>query len=97
MSKPPKTYRLRVGTLDDGRKAFAIAGYCTFALGDYRTVDVWVYAPEALNHIRSVLECSHAPPGSEKCRQAFDLIVEGRELRIEYTLPADIARLLGWR
>ena len=45
MSKPPrccKTYRLCIGRLADGREAFARAGYCISALGDYRFVDVWV-------------------------------------------------------
>jgi len=91
-----KTYRLRVGRLADGRQAFAKAGYCISALGDYRYVDVWVRDKDAYGGIRLYRERPHAPPGSPGYREMFALVKRGRDKRIPGTMPIRIAQSLGW-
>ena len=95
-ARQTKTYRLRVGRLADGREAFAKAGYCISALGDYRFVDVWVRDPEAWGGMRLFQERNYAPPGSPGYREMFAL-VKGQDKRIPGGMPIVIAQRLGWR
>jgi hypothetical protein len=93
--RPTKTYRLRVGRLADGREAFAKAGYCISALGDYRFVDVWVRDRNAWGGIRLHRERNYAPPGSRGYREMFAL-VKGTDKRIPGGMPITISQRLGW-
>ena len=91
-----KTYRLRIGRLADGREAFAVAGYCTSALGGYRYVDVWVRDAKALNGLKLHCFRSYAAPGSPGYREMFALVVDGADKRRPWRMPLTIARQLGW-
>jgi len=100
MRKPPrgcKTYRLRIGRLADGREAFAKAGYCISALGDYRFVEVWVRNRQHYGGMALLVDRPHAAPGSRSYREAFAMIVKGRDKRVPGTMPIRIAQQLGWR
>jgi hypothetical protein len=90
-----KTYRIRIGRLADGREAFARAGYCISALGDYRFVDVWVRDPDAYGNMRLYCERNFAPPGSKDYNEMFAL-VEGIDKRIPCMMPIRIGQQLGW-
>ncbi len=99
MSKSPrhcKTYRLRVGRLADGREAYARAGYCISALGDYRFVDVWVRDRRSYGGAKLYRERDYAPPGSPGYREMFALIVKGTDRRVPGMMPIHIAHDLGW-
>jgi hypothetical protein len=99
MSKQPhcsKTRRLRVGRLADGREAFAIAGYCISALGDYRFVAIWVRNRQAYGGFSFYRDYTYAAPGSRKYKEAFALIVKGKDYRVSYALPLRISCRLGW-
>ena len=81
MSKPPrccKTYRLCIGRLADGREAFARAGYCISALGDYRFVDVWVRNRQAYGGARLHMERNYAPPGSRSSSKELTVACRAR-------------------
>lgn len=98
MSKSPrrcKTYRLRVGRLADGREAFAKAGYCISALGDYRFVEVWVRNRQSYGGAKLCRERNYAPPGSPGYREMFAL-VQGVDKRVPGTMPIRICQRLGW-
>ena len=90
-----KTYRLRVGRLADGREAYARAGYCTSALGDYRFVEVWVRNRQSYGGAKLYREWNYAPPGSPGYREMFAL-VKGTDKRIPGMMPIRIAHNLGW-
>ena len=94
-ARQSETYRLRVGRLADGREAFAKAGYCISALGDYRFVDVWVRDPEAWGGMRLHRKSEFAPPGSRGYREMFAL-VKGTDKRIPGMMPLRLAQRLGW-
>jgi len=98
--KPPrrcKSYRLRVGQLADGRKAFAKAGYCTSALGDYRFVEVWVRDRQAYGGATLYRERNYAPPGSPGYREMFNLVKKPvMDRRIPWMMPILICQRLGW-
>jgi hypothetical protein len=91
-----KTYRLRIGRLTDGREAFAKAGYCISALGDYRFVEVWVRNRQRYGGMALLADRPHAGPRTRSYREAFAMIVKGREKRIPGTMPIRIAQQLGW-
>ena len=91
-----KTYRLRVGRLADGREAYARAGYCTSALGDYRFVEVWVRNRQSYGGAKLYRERNYAPPGSPGYREMFALIVKGKDKRVPGIMPIRIAHNLGW-
>jgi hypothetical protein len=98
MSKPPrrsKTYRLRVGRLADGREAFAKAGYCISALGDYRFVEVWVRNRRSYGGAQLYRERNHAPHGSPGYRE-MSALVKGTDRRIPGMMPIRICQRLGW-
>ncbi len=94
--RPSKTYRLRVGRLADGREAYARAGYCTSALGDYRFVEVWVRNRQSYGGAKLYRERNYAPPGSPGYREMFALIVKGTDKRTAGMMPIRIAHNLGW-
>ena len=91
-----KTYRLCVGRLADGREAFAKAGYCISALGNYRYVDVWVRDRSIFGGMKLYRERNFAPPGSLGYCEMFGLIVKGRNRRVRGMLPLVVAQKLGW-
>ncbi len=99
MSKPQrrtKTYRLRIGQLADGREAYARAGYCISALGDYRFVEVWVRDRQAYGGAKLYRERNYARPGSPGYRELFALIAKGTDKRVPGMMPIQIAHILGW-
>ena len=91
-----KTYRLRVGRLADGREAYARAGYCISALGDYRFAEVWVRDRQGYGGAKLYRERNYAPPGSPGYREMFALIVKGKDKRVPGIMPIRIAHNLGW-
>ena len=92
-----KSYRLRVGQLADGRKAFAKAGYCTSALGDYRFVEVWVRDRQSYGGAALYRERTHAPAGSRAYREMFALVKRPTiDRRIPWMMPIHICQRLGW-
>jgi len=91
-----KTYRLRVGRLADGREAYARAGYCVSALGDYRFVEVWVRDRHAYGGAKLYRERNYAPPGSRGYHEMFALIAKGPDRRVQGMMPIQIAHNLGW-
>ena len=91
-----KTYRVRIGRLADGREAFAKAGYCISALGDYRFVEVWVRDPDAYSGMKIYRERNYAAPGSPVYREMFALIVKGKDKRLPGMMPIRLAQRLGW-
>jgi len=93
--RPSKTYRLRGGRLADGREAYARAGYCTSALGDYRFVEVWLRNRQSYGGAKLYRERNYAPPGSPGYREMFAL-VKGTDKRIPGMMPIQIAHNLGW-
>jgi len=96
--KPPrccKTYRLRIGRLADGREAFAKAGYCISALGDYRYVEVWVRNHKSYGGAKLYSERNYASPGSSAYREMFAL-VQGVDKYVPGTLPIRICEQLDW-
>ena len=91
-----ETYRLRVGRLADGREAYARAGYCISALGDYRFAEVWVRDRQGYGGAKLYRERNYAPPGSPGYREMFALIVKGKDKRVPGIMPIRIAHNLGW-
>ena len=91
-----ETYRLRVGRLADGREAYARAGYCISALGDYRFAEVWVRDRQGYGGAKLYRERNYAPPGSPGYREMFALIVKGKDKRVPGMMPIRIAHNLGW-
>ena len=51
------------------REAFAKAGYCISALGDYRFVEVWVRDADAYSGMKIYRERNYAAPGSPGYRE----------------------------
>ena len=99
MRQPPRkcdTYRLRIGRLPDGQEAFAKAGYCISALGDYRFVEVWVRSRQAYGGMKLYRDRNYAPPGSLGYREMFAMIVSGTDKRVPGMMPIRIAQQLGW-
>jgi hypothetical protein len=88
-------YRLRVGKLADGRRAFAIATVCISAMGDYPSVSVWVNEPGSLHNLSLVRDRSYVRRGTSEYRRLFAMILNGEEHKLT-GCPALIAQELGW-
>ena len=88
-------HRLRVGKLEDGRRAFAIATTCISAMGDYPLVEVWVNEPGGLHNLSLVRCRNYVDRGTREYRRLFGMILEGEDRPLT-GCPAKIAQELGW-
>jgi hypothetical protein len=88
-------YRLRVGKLADGRRAFAVATRCISALGDYPVVTVWVNDPKDLHRLALLRDRPYVRKGTAEYRRLFAMILDGEERELT-GCPLQIAQELGW-
>jgi len=63
------------------------------ALGDYWSLELWVYAPDAFCSCRLSDEKNYSQPEDDA---GFFSRVTGVKSRTAHHTPADIARSLGW-
>ena len=92
----PKTRRLRVGRLADGREAFAVQSCLPAARGYTSCVSLWVRNRRAYGGCKLLRDVSFTTPRSKAYRETFALIVKGTERRICRNFPIRIAAYLGW-
>jgi hypothetical protein len=88
-------YRLRVGRLADGRRAFAVATRCISALGDYPVVSVWVNDPEDSHGLALLRDRPYVRKDSAEYQRLFAMILNGEERELT-GCPLQIADELGW-
>jgi hypothetical protein len=92
----PKTRRLRIGRLADGREAFAVQAFTPTDSGRCYSVTVWVRNRQAYGGCKVLRDVAFTTPRTRSYREAFALIVTGREKRIHRNMPICIAHKLGW-